>query len=152
MPEETEKPSLDDLLQQYIGQENLRFEGDSGLDNLNKIARLLGHKESGFKYGSPLEQLLSDSPALQDAIIEAIGNLNVPEWREALEAELPGEEWRVYGRTKNYVYWVRSSDGETVYNATTDDKTPPGEDDGGYGYLLSLRKLKGDLDGRLEEE
>lgn len=41
MPEEIEKLSFDDLLQQYIGQEEMRFEGDKGLDNLNKLAQAI---------------------------------------------------------------------------------------------------------------
>lgn len=64
-------PTLWDLLDNNkIG----RFEGEKGVENLNKVAKLLGYDESNFKYGSALETFLADNPGAMEAILEWIDN------------------------------------------------------------------------------
>jgi len=79
---------LKELLQEFIDHKRLRFEGDTGVENLNKVAKAIGYKEHGFAYGSPLEVFLSDNPGACDAIIEWMGEQNVEEWEYSLESEL----------------------------------------------------------------
>lgn len=57
-------PDLNDLVDEYLDQEKIhRFEGDKGVKNLNKVAFAIGYSETPFKYGSSLEQFLSDNAA-----------------------------------------------------------------------------------------
>jgi len=152
MKNETEQPSLDDMLRQYLDQKEMRFEGDTGVGNLNTLAEVLGYEQSGFLYGSPFEQLLSDCPGLQEAVIEWISEQNLPEWKDSIESELPPtDEWALVGKTDNYAYWFRSVDNQTVYNCSVNENTPPGEEDGGYHNLKALRRLKNDQASYLQK-
>jgi len=69
------------------------FESEHGIEQLNKIAKALGYKEEGFKYGSSLEQFLRDNPACQQLIVDWITEwLNKDKnWKEALYVE-PAED------------------------------------------------------------
>lgn len=92
----TDDTDLGDLLEQFCVENRInRFEGDSGLENLERVFSALGYKPHGFRFGTLIEAFLSDNPGACDAIIEWIGDQNIREWREKLEAEvekLPGED------------------------------------------------------------
>lgn len=62
-----------------------QIEGEKGIDNLNKLAKVLGYNEDGFKYGSPLENFLKDNPGAVEKILEFIAN----------EADYPCNPFRV---------------------------------------------------------
>lgn len=74
-----------ELFQEYSRQEKIYgFEGDRGLDDLNKICNAIGYRENGFKYGSSLEVFLSDNPGACEAIIEWLNEINLPQFKEEL--------------------------------------------------------------------
>ena len=51
----------------------LRVEGDSGLIDLNDYAsKELGYRSNVYRYGSPLERMLSDNPGLIETIYDWI--------------------------------------------------------------------------------
>jgi hypothetical protein len=81
-------PSLEDLLQKFIGQKRLRFEGDNGVESLEKIATVLGYKRSGFRFGEIVEVFLSDNPGAQEAIVNWICEQNIKEWKDKLQEEV----------------------------------------------------------------
>ena len=70
MDEELDKSEIFD---KYLDEENLRcFEGDPGVERLNKICKQLGYSEDGFKYGSSLENFLKDNSGASEAIVDWI--------------------------------------------------------------------------------
>lgn len=84
---------FDEIVDSYLSRKRFHhFEGDSGLDRLNTLASDLGYGESGFKYGSSLEQLLSDNPGAQAALVEWIRDQNNSDWRERLDDEEDQED------------------------------------------------------------
>ena len=91
MDEQKDDRSMDTLLEDFIDQESLRFEGDTGVENLEKVAKAIGYSGHQFRYGSPLEAFLSDNPGDCVAIIEWIKEQNLPEWMDVLENELEEE-------------------------------------------------------------
>lgn len=82
-----EEKDTAELLQDFISDERLHFEGDSGLKSLNKVAEAIGYNGHSYAFGSPLEEFLSDNPGAQEALIEWIGKTNAPTWREFLTVE-----------------------------------------------------------------
>ena len=90
-----EEKEFGDLVEEFLDQKKFHhFEGDQGLDRLNVLCGALGYRESGFKYGSPLEQFLSDNPGAQTALVEWISDQHSGEWIAKLDAiiEKPKEE------------------------------------------------------------
>ena len=92
--------SLDDLLYEYMDQEKIyRYEGRKGIENLAKIVRALGYKDPQF-YGligngaalGDIFEFLEDNPGAIEAIVKWVGEMNTPEWREAIESQLPEKE------------------------------------------------------------
>lgn len=87
--------SFSELLEEYKEQEKMySFEQESGVEKLNKICSAIGYKETGFRYGSPLEEFLQDNSGAMEAIlawIEENGD-SVEEWKENLETNLPEKE------------------------------------------------------------
>ena len=82
--------SGDDTLQRFLDANKIyHFEGDGGLKNLTLICETLGYRESGFRWGTPIEQFLSDNPGAQEKIIEFIGEWvdRNDEWKEALTTD-----------------------------------------------------------------
>ena len=69
-----------------------RFEGDGGLENLEKLFEALGYKRTGFRFGEVIEVFLSDNPGAVEAILEWIEEQNLTEWRENIESTLEVEE------------------------------------------------------------
>lgn len=85
---ECDKKDFGELLDDFI--DGKCFEGESGVENFEKVCEAIGYKETGFRYGSPIESLLCDNPGCIEAMIGWIsewGNKS-PEWRLALEAKL----------------------------------------------------------------
>lgn len=88
-----DKTSFGELLMEYQEQENIyRFEGTSALESLNKIANAIGYRESRFRFGSSLEVMLADNPIVCQAIINALSELDIPEWKEELITYLNEKE------------------------------------------------------------
>jgi hypothetical protein len=81
--------TLERRLEQYLDREQMyHFTGEKACQNLNKITNVLGYRKDGFKYGSSLERFLQDNPGACEAIVEWIGQQQLPEWIEAMTDEL----------------------------------------------------------------
>lgn len=48
------------------------FEGDRGIERLNVVLNKIGYKESGFQYGSPVEEFLKDNPGAIEKMLEFV--------------------------------------------------------------------------------
>lgn len=83
--------TVSELLDQFIDEKRLRFEGDKGVEALGEVAQAIGYSGHSFRYGSPLESFLSDNPGACEALINWIGEQGLPEWKENLEAEVEEE-------------------------------------------------------------
>lgn len=84
---------LSDILEQYLTENRFHhFEGDSGMDRMTKVCEDLGYPGHGFKYGTPIESFLSDNPGAMQAILDWVGEQNIPEWRENLESHLSEDD------------------------------------------------------------
>lgn len=90
--------SLGELLEVYMDQEKFnRLEGRAGVENLCKIARVLGYKDTQY-FGQflggcigDLIEFLEDNPGALQAIATWIEEQDLPEWKEAVESELEEE-------------------------------------------------------------
>lgn len=84
-----------DVLEAFMDSNQCyRFEGDAGLDNLEKLFGVLGYTEDGFRHGAPVEKFLIDNPGAIEAIIDfvaaSVDQAYVSDdttWREALVNE-----------------------------------------------------------------
>lgn len=83
-----DESGLYELVDEYITQEMLRFEGERGVEDLNKLAFALGYRETPFKFGTVLEQFLADNPGAQAAIVDWVMSMEIPEWKEEIETHL----------------------------------------------------------------
>lgn len=91
---------MHELIEKVCGERGLYGnEGRRGVENLCKLCRILGYKDSmHFGQFAPdgsigdLVEFLEDNPGCIEAIKEWIGERDVSEWRENLESELPEEE------------------------------------------------------------
>lgn len=93
-PEEIEEKDFNDLYEEWTRQEKIyRWEGETGVANLEKLAKAIGYEGSVFRFGSPIESFLCDNPGAIEALIEWIVEQGEksPEWRERLESELEEE-------------------------------------------------------------
>lgn len=86
-PEQDEQ-DFEQLLDDFIGGKH--FEGESGVGNFEKVCEAIGYKETGFRYGSPIESFLCDNSGCIEAMLGWIADWGdkSPEWRSALEAKL----------------------------------------------------------------
>ena len=76
---------MEKLIEEWQNHNNFhRFEGESGVERLNKLTNAIGYKEDGFRFGSSLERFLCDNSGAIDAIIEWIVEQDLPEWKEEL--------------------------------------------------------------------
>jgi hypothetical protein len=85
-----EKLSGDELIEKWRNDNRAYcLEGDSGLENLEKLCRLLGYGH-GFRWGDPIQHFLSDNSGACEAIVDFISEWTErnAEWREALEESL----------------------------------------------------------------
>jgi len=66
------------------------FEGDSGIERLNKLANVFGYKENGFRFGEPILQFIADNPGVAEHILKYIEERmdNEPEFKALMEEEL----------------------------------------------------------------
>ena len=74
---------FDDLVEKFT--EDMHFEGDSGCEELETLCSALGYEGHRFRFGSPLEEFLSDNPGAQAALVEWVSDRGVPDWRENLQ-------------------------------------------------------------------
>ena len=89
--EETEE--LDGVVLLRKWQEKNRawhFEGDRGVERLENLVKVLGYPGTGFRFGNPVEQFLSDNPGAMEALVVWIEEQldESPEWRENMTAEV----------------------------------------------------------------
>lgn len=91
----TNEQDLSDLLREFIGENRLNFEGDNGVENLETVAKAIGYRGHGYRYGTPLEEFLSDNPGAQRAILDWLGEQHIQEWIDNIESELPEREEEV---------------------------------------------------------
>jgi len=68
-----------------------RTDGERGIENLNKLAKMLGYNEDGFKYGSSLERFLQDNQGAVEALVDWIEE-NQHYWVAELEEYMPEDE------------------------------------------------------------
>jgi len=86
---------MEDVVDEFCAQEKFHsFEGDRGVERLNVIAKVLGYEESGFKYGTALEQFLSDNPGAIEALVDWIKDESngSQEWKFAFLQNLESGE------------------------------------------------------------
>ena len=75
-----------ELLEKYMDQERMHhFESESGVRNLEKIAKAIGYRQG-------LNEMLADNPFLQEAIIIALTTFEdrMGEWTEHLQGHIQG--------------------------------------------------------------
>jgi hypothetical protein len=106
---ELKEANPSEILYEYCEQNKIwHFEGDSGLRNLNQLTKNMGYGGHGFKYGSSLEEFLSDNPGAQTAIMEWIGeNINeeqVENLANEIELDETDEEEQTRRDEKNGLY------------------------------------------------
>lgn len=80
---------LDRHIEAFCEQNRIyRFDGERGVENLVTILRAIGYNESPYQGNSTavLVNFLADNSGATEAIINWIGEQNVPEWKEKLEA------------------------------------------------------------------
>jgi hypothetical protein len=78
---------IDQLLEKYMDENKMyHLEGARGVRHLNEIVEVLGYKDT-FNVSS-IHTFLEDNPGAQHALVDWIGEQNVPEWKEALESEV----------------------------------------------------------------
>ena len=60
-------------LQEWLDKNNInRFEGESGMDNLERVMNKCGYKETGLKNGSAVEAFLADNPGAIEKLLEFV--------------------------------------------------------------------------------
>lgn len=76
-----DRVGLGDLLGQYMTENRMHhFEGDSGLEKLEKLFTALGYAGHGFRWGSPIEAFLADNPGAIEAILTWVEDQDSDEW------------------------------------------------------------------------
>ena len=87
--EEVEERSSYKLMNDFINEEKLRFEGESAIKSLNKITKQLGYNEESFRYGSSFERFIADNPGCCEKIVEWITEYmdKNSEWKENFKYE-----------------------------------------------------------------
>lgn len=93
-PAEIEEKDFNDLYEEWTNQKKIyRWEGETGVENFEKLVAAIGYSGNQFKYGSPIESFLCDNPGAIEALIEWITDHGErsPEWRSNLESELEEE-------------------------------------------------------------
>lgn len=77
------------IFERYLTQQFRGYEGERGVQSLEKLAEALGYG-TGYMRGRALEEFLGDNSGAIEALLEWIGNTvgDVPEWEESLSEEL----------------------------------------------------------------
>ena len=90
---------MENILNEYLAYKKMHnFEGSRGVENLCKLVRALGYRDSmnrmQFLDGclGDLIDFLEDNSGAIDAVVEWIGEQNCDEWRENLESALPEKD------------------------------------------------------------
>lgn len=86
-----------ELIQEYRDEKRMHcMEGSTGVQNLCKLCGALGYEDSMGRMGTygdarlgNLIDFLEDNSGAIEAIIDWIGERDIPEWKESLESELP---------------------------------------------------------------
>ena len=93
--EETEELDGAELLRKWQEQNKAwHFEGDSGCEKMERLVETLGYRNTGFRFGSPIESFLSDNPGAMEAILGFIEEHldQNSEWRENVESDLEDDD------------------------------------------------------------
>ncbi len=67
------------------------LEGSRGIENFEKLVKVIGYKDGNF-FNDALRNFLYDNSGALEALVEWIGNSNVPEWNDALQDEVGHED------------------------------------------------------------
>jgi len=88
------------LIEEYRDEKKMHcMEGSTGVENLCRLVNTMGYQDAMHRgqfaqdgcHGDLIE-FLSDNPGAIEAIINWIADQNSPEWKEALESELPARK------------------------------------------------------------
>lgn len=80
--------SMGEILERFKDRESLhRTEGEAGVRNLEMLCNALGYRDNGLRYGSAIENFLSDNPGAIEALWRFVEEVDLEEWREALQEE-----------------------------------------------------------------
>ncbi len=121
---------MHELISKVCEEKDLgRNEGRRGVENLCKLVRILGYKDS-MHFGQfahdgaigDLVEFLEDNSGCVEAIKEWIAEQNVSEWKENLQSELPEEICEECGEP--YETYMKDMDGtnlEEVYGCPSCD-------------------------------
>jgi hypothetical protein len=61
---------VSELMQEFMDNERMStFEGSRGIEQLNNICCQIGYPAQQYRYGSSLEEFLSDNPGCCEAIV-----------------------------------------------------------------------------------
>lgn len=92
----SEEKDFGDMFDDYVS--TMRFEGERGVENLEKVCTTLGYPETGYRYGSPIESFLADNPGCIEAMLEWISEWieKSPEWQAAIEAVTEDDDQEEY--------------------------------------------------------
>ena len=77
---------MEDQLNAYMEQERMyHVEGETGVAHLAKIVGVLGYDGDHYKRDETMiAEFLADNSGAMEAIVNWIGEQNVPEWKENL--------------------------------------------------------------------
>jgi hypothetical protein len=91
---------MHELIEEYEKHtQQTRTEGETGVKNLCKLVNAMGYSDE-FRFGSfeyngsygDLITFLEDNPGCIEAIKEWIGDQNIQDWKDNLEAHLPHKD------------------------------------------------------------
>jgi hypothetical protein len=88
-----------EVVDAFVSQENLSFEGRRGVEALCQIARAIGYKDTQY-YGQlthkaaigDLMYMLEDNPGMIEAMVTWLGEQDMPEWQESIEESVGLED------------------------------------------------------------
>ena len=92
--------TLADKIEQFQTENNIfHFEGERGVESLCQIVRVIGYKDPMHRIQlsskaslGDLMEFLSDNPGAIEAVVNWIGEQNVPEWSDKIGECLCEEE------------------------------------------------------------
>jgi len=83
----------DEIMTDFLNSNKFyHFEGDQGVSRLERICETIGYRDTGLKFGTPIEHFLSDNPGCQQAIVDWISEHMTDEWADGLAYETEVEE------------------------------------------------------------
>lgn len=86
-----QNPEMSEILEKWQDYHEIsRFEGTSGVKNLEKLLKSLGYSRGNYVgYGNEIINFLSDNPGAIEAILNFIVETNDKNWNESLIEDLP---------------------------------------------------------------